>query len=780
MIKIINNYFILSGEDFSYVISVDKFNHLATSYIGHRLLDGEEVTALSYRESFPPGSSVVYDESVDPDYSYDQRPLEVATLGKGDYREPSIILRKNNEELFDFKYVDYQLKEKLSMEVKLPTPHDVNDVLILRLRDERNKVSLYLQYGVTETAIVRNVKLVNESEDDLTVIKLLSLNLDIPNQNYTLYAPYGSWASEFNIAAKPLTPGIYVHEAKTGSSSAKHNPFTLLLKNGLSSTSGPSFGFNFIYSGSHYTAYELSTFDNIRIQIGLNPSDFHPVIKPNEQIETPFAVLTYSNNGQNGVSQNLHQFTTDHILRHEHAKAMRPIVVNNWEATYFKFNEKKLHQIIDNASDLGIELFVLDDGWFGRRNDDTGGLGDWTLNPKKLPKGLGALSDYAGKKGLKFGLWFEPEMISYDSKLYENHPEWMLHVEGVKPSSGRHQYILDLSLTEVQDYLIKSLSDVLASAPINYVKWDFNRVFSDVGSIKTPTNRLLYDYYLGLYRVLDEITKAFPAILYENCASGGGRFDLGMLSYFDQTWTSDNSDAGARLIIQSGAALAYPLVTISNHVSAVPSHQMLRSTPLHTRFNVAAFGVLGYELDLDDFNPLEKKWSKAHIEYYKKHRELLQFGKFYQLANPSTADHYLWCVVSENQDEALVGYYQVINSLIKGQDRIKTVGLIDDALYEVEVLRQDHEIKMFGGLVKMVLPPGIEADGKIVTALNKRQSVESLMKIGSNEKYLVSGKALNDGALLLNPQWRGTGINQTTRILGDFGSTLIYIRRHDA
>lgn len=776
MIKITNKTFVLTNKQFSYVIEIDKFAHVTSKYIGHPLREGEDINAFIYKEAFAPGSSLVYDEEVDPHFSYDQWPLEVATYGKGDYREPSIAFSQGGQELFDFKYVSHEVLDSLRMEVSLPTPHNITDVIIIKLEDKLNKVELYLQYGLSETALVRNVKLVNKNEEPLKIRRLMSMNLDIPNNNYILYTPYGAWISENNIARKPLTPGVYVHEAKTGSSSAKHNPFSLLIDGELGSTSGNGLGFNFLYSGSHYSSYELTTFDNVRIQIGLNPADFHPTLEKDEALTTPFVVLTFSDKGQNGVSQNLHKFTVDHVLRPKFARADRPIVINNWEATYFSFTEKKIKAIIDSASEMGMELFCLDDGWFGRRSDDTKGLGDWVVNPKKLPKGLASLAKYANKKGLKFGLWFEPEMVNIDSKLYENHPEWMIKVANIKPSSGRHQYVLDLSLKEVQDYIIDSVTKILKSADITYVKWDFNRVLSDLGSIKTPSNRLTYDYYLGLYRVLDVLTTTFPDVLFENCASGGGRFDLGMLSYFDQTWTSDNTDAVARLAIQSGTALAYPLVTISNHVSDSPSHSMLRNTPLHTRFNVAAFGVLGYELDLSKFRHLQKDWTKQHIELYKEHRSLLQHGTFYQLETPLTSENYIWSVVSEDKKEAIVGYYQLLNSLIKGQDRIKLAGLDDDLLYDVKVIRQDHEITMFGGLVSLALPKGIDMDGKIFRAIAKRKSAEEFLNIGTNETYVVSGYALNRGALLLNPQWRMTGVSEKMRILGDYGSTLIHIK----
>ena len=465
----------------------------------------------------------------------------------------------------------------------------------------------------------------------------------------------------------------------------------------------------------------------------------------------------------------MHNFVINHILNKNH-NINSPILINNWEATYMRFKESNLHQIIKNAKKLGLEMFVLDDGWFGRRTDDLRGLGDYDVNKKKLYKGLKGISDYTNKKDLKFGLWFEPEMVNEDSLLYEEHPDWAIKSYR-EPSKGRHQLVLDLTKKEVQDYIIKNVNNILDTNNIEYVKWDMNRHMSDISSHTHHAGEMYHRYMIGLYRVLKEIIYTHPNVYFEGCASGGNRFDLGMLSYFDQIWTSDDTDAYERINIQSGYALAYPLRCLSNHVSAAPSHSVLRYTPIDTRFNVALFGALGYELDLSTLEPTEKKAVTAQIEFYKNHRTLIKEGTFYQLKDIKEDNIALWLVVSKDKKEAILGYFNSYQKMNSSIDEIKLVGLDENLIYEFEVRHQEHNLHMFGGLINQILPFKVNERGFIVNTVCKYYTMP-----GEKESYTLSGSALMNGALKLNQQWMGTGFNDKVRALGDFGSRLYYIK----
>ena len=481
--------------------------------------------------------------------------------------------------------------------------------------------------------------------------------------------------------------------------------------------------------------------------------------------------MTYSDLGMNGASQNMHGFVTDNILIQTHKNINSPLLINNWEATYMKFKESNLKAIIKNAKGLGLEMFVLDDGWFGRRTDDTKGLGDYDVNTKKLHRGLKGISKFTNNKELKFGLWFEPEMVNEDSKLYEEHPDWAIKSKFREPSLGRHQLVLDLSRTEVQDYIITNVNEILDNNNIEYVKWDMNRHMSDISSDYYHAKELSHRYMIGLYRIFKEIIETHPNVYFEGCASGGNRFDLGILSYFDQIWTSDDTDAYERINIQSGYSLAYPLRCLSNHVSAAPSHSVLRYTPIDTRFNVALFGALGYELDLSTLEPAEKKAVKAQIEFYKEHRNLIRDGLFYQLKDIKEDNIALWLVVSKDKKEAILGYFNSLQKMNSSIDEIKLVGLDPNLMYEFEVRHQEHNLHMFGGLINHILPFKINERGFIVNTVCKYYTMPS-----EKESYKLSGSALMSGALKLNQQWMGTGFNDFVRALGDFGSRLYYIK----
>ena len=654
----------------------------------------------------------------------------------------------------------------------LPTPHDANEELVLFLKDEKANVVIELHYLVfeKENVIARNVVIVNESELELSVLKALSYQLDLVNKEFELTTLAGSWASEMNQQTQLLVEGKYSIESRTGFSSARFNPFFMLKERKATLNYGEVYSFNLVYSGNHLEEIELNHNCLVRVEAGINPFCFDIKLQKGERFETPYAVLTYSDKGINGARLNMHHFTNNHVIPSQWNNTIRPVVINNWEGTYFKFTESKLLALANDAKKYGAELFVLDDGWFGARNSDTAGLGDYNVNKKKLPGGLAGLSKKIHKKGMKFGLWFEPESVNPDSDCYRAHPDWAVKCVDREPSLGRHELILDLSKKEVQDYLINSVSGILNSAQIEFVKWDMNRNISDITFSDYEPGEFYHRYMLGLYRVLRELTKMFPNVLFEGCASGGNRFDLGILSYFPQIWASDDTDAHERITIQSGYYLGYPQSTVSAHVSCSPSHQLLRRTPIETRFNVAMFGVLGFELLFNELDKLEKKKCKQLIEVYKANREYFQFGDFYEL-DAYTENFHKWQVLSKDKKTSIIGHFNVLQLTHAPETILNANSLLDEQKYTVGVVALEHNIKEFGGLINMLTPIHLNPNGWLVNVLSKKMTIPY-----EKESYVVYGSVLNNKGIILNPEWSSSGLNNGVRVLEDFGSRLYVVK----
>jgi len=776
MIKVIEKVFKLDTKNSTYVFRVSPFGHLFSEYYGDYISDVDNFDFSKEKIVCPAGSSVIYDDEKDGNYTLDQYSLEVATVGKGDYKTPSIIIKTKEGYLLDLIYQGYEIHPNFKPLDNLPSPHGDMEELVISLKDKVLDIVVQLIYIVDEEndVIIRNTRIINHTDEKITIEKVASMQLDMVNHDFEMVSLYGGWGFEAQKAIAKLVPGIYMNDSKTGSSSNRHNPFFMLKEKDASYSYGRCYAFNLMYSGNHFELVELSSFHKVRIQTGINPFCFSSALAPNEEFISPLAVMTYSSKGTNLASIHFHDFIKNRVIRPGSVNKDRPLVINNWEATYMKFTESKLKSIIKQAQKLGLEMFVLDDGWFGRRNDDTKGLGDYNVNKKKLPHGLKGISRYSNKKDLSFGLWFEPEMVNMDSALYEAHPDWVICSSIRPPSKGRHQMVLDLSKREVQEYIISSVNNILDSYPISYVKWDMNRHISDVSTSSYEAGEIYHRYMLGLYHILEKINLMHSDITFEGCSSGGNRFDLGMLAYFDQIWTSDDTDAYERINIQSGYALAYPLRCLSNHVSAYKSHQLLRSINFDTKFNVACFGALGYEMDLSTFTPAEEKAIKAQIAFYKEHRDLIQNGDFYQLKDIKTSPYALWMVVSKDKKEAILAYFNGLQIMNPSIEDICLVGLENDALYSFEVRSQVHDIKEFGGLVNMILPFHVNERGFLINTISKHKTIP-----GEKESYILSGSALMNGALKLNQQWMGTGFNDQVRALGDFGSRLYYIRQID-
>lgn len=658
--------FHLQGKDVSYVMQIVRDGYLAHLYWGKRIENYAGSNPLSFiKRTFSPNP-----EPADRSFSLDTLPQEYPAYGNTDFRSPAYQIQlENGSTITDLRYSRHSIFPGKPELTGLPATYaeEENEAQTLEIvmEDELIGLQVYLTYTVFKyfNVMARSVRFENKGSSKMKIIRALSANVDFRDDQFDLLTLYGSHTNECNIDRKPIGPGIQSIESRRGASSHQHNPFFALLRKDANEDHGEVFGFSFVYSGNFLAQVEVDQFQTARASIGLNPFDFSWLLKPNESFQSPEAIMVYSCQGIGEMSRTFHELYRTRLCKGFYRDLIRPILINNWEATYFKFTEEKIVTLAKEASDVGIELFVLDDGWFGKRNNDKSSLGDWVVDKRKLPNGLRGLSGKIGTIGMEFGLWFEPEMVSPDSSLYRQHPDWCLHVPNRSRSEGRSQLVLDLSRREVCDYIIEVVSKILASASIGYVKWDMNRHMTEVGSAALPAERqreTAHRYMLGLYRVLEEITTRFPHILFESCSGGGGRFDPGMLYYMPQTWTSDNTDAISRLKIQYGTSLVYPAITIGSHVSAVPNHQVQRMTSLSLRGNVAMSGNLGYELDFTKLSKEEKEEIKQQINFYKEMRHLVQFGQFYRLISPFEGNMAAWSFVSEDQKKVVVWFYKIL------------------------------------------------------------------------------------------------------------------------
>ena len=620
-------------------------------------------------------------------------PQEYPGYGSTDLRSPSIELQfADGTTATDFRYDSHNIylgKNKLN---GLPSTYVEDEkeatTLELILVDSLKNVKLILSYSVFEEfdAITRSVKIINESNEEVKITRVLSANIDFRDSDYELIQLSGAWARERHIVRSKIRSGSQSVESRRGSSSHAQNPFMALVRKDTTEQNGDAYGFSLVYSGNFLANVEVDMYDNARAQIGINPFDFTWILEEGEEFTAPEAVLVYSNEGLTGMSHIYNCLYGKRLCRGEHRDKIRPILINNWEATYFDFNEIKIKEIAKEAKNLGMELFVLDDGWFGKRDDDNSSLGDWFVNEDKLKGGLNKLATQINEMGLQFGLWFEPEMVSPISELYKEHPDWCLHIPGRNRSEARRQLILDFSREDVCNYIIEKISEVLSSAPISYVKWDMNRNMSEIGSAKLPANRqreVAHRYMLGLYKVLEEITTRFPHVLFESCSGGGGRFDPGMLYYMPQTWTSDNTDAIERLKIQFGTSMVYPNASIGCHVSDVPNHQVDRITPIETRGVVAMSGNFGYELDITKLPECEKEIIKEQVKLYKEIRETIQFGKYYRLSSPFENNDAAWMYISKDCEEIIVSFVRTLAKPNPKFVSLKLVGLDENSDYEI-------------------------------------------------------------------------------------------------
>ncbi len=739
-----NNVFHLQTAKTSYIFRALPTGHLEALYYGKKLRNSTSFTHIydKHAQGFP--NSVAYNQA-DTSLSLDHIALEYSTYGKGDFRKPAMQLLSHDDVFTtDFKFKNASVT-KIKPELKgLPSSYGDSETLTVILSDEFIGAELHLFYTVFSecNVITRSVRLINKSKNPIKIRSIMSMQLDIPDEGeYSMLTFDGAWTRERYKHEHPINSGVCEIGSITGSSSNRHNPFFALRKKDCSQSSGDCYGFNLVYSGNHIARAEVSTHGHIRIQNGINPFEFEWTLSEGESFDAPESVLTFSAEGLNGMSRNMHTFVKEHIVRGYWKDRERPILVNNWEATYFKFNEKKILEIAKATKDIGAEMFVLDDGWFGKRDSDNAGLGDWFVNKKKLPSGIKGLSEKINDMGLKFGLWVEPEMVNPDSDLYRAHPDWAVTTDKYEPSQGRNQHILDLTRADVREYIINCMTDVFRLGNIEYIKWDNNRHFSDVFSRQegAKSGEFFHRYILGLYEVWDALTERFPEILFEACSSGGNRFDLATFCYMPQCWTSDNTDALDRVYIQSGTSYGYPQSVMTMHVACAVSFNDFRYNNIEQRFNVASFGLLGYELDVTELTKFERAVVKKQIEFYKQHRKLLQFGEFTRIGDIfEDVDKASWQITGKDKKDAIMGFF--VNRIYanRANDVIHFADLAESFDYHLTNRTQLINIKDFGGLLNVVLPVKLEMeDSKLYDFLCNTVKLRN-----EKEDYIAGGDSL--------------------------------------
>ena len=699
--------FRLDTEKSTYVMGVSPEGFLGHIYYGDRLFMEADNYLLRMEE--PPYTPSV--NKREKSAFLDFFPMEYPTGGIGDYRESCLNIRNAAGNMgCELHYTGHEIYKGKKGLKGLPASfatEDEAETLEITLKDADLDLEVVLSYTAfeKENVITRSVRVQNQGKEDLRIEKILSACLDMDNENFSMLSLHGTWARERHIQTGELHYGKQVISSARGESSHQEHPFIALVTNGTEQENGKVYAMHFVYSGNFMAETELCQFDNLRMTMGINPEEFSWLLTPGEEFQAPEVVIVYSGNGLGAMTRSYHDFYRNHLIRSKFKYEKRPILINNWEATYFDFNTDKLLDIAREAKKCGIEMLVMDDGWFGKRNSDNCSLGDWKVNEEKITGGLKHLVDEVNKIGLQFGIWFEPEMISPDSDLYRAHPDWAIQIQGREATQSRNQYVLDFSRPEVRDYAYECVASVLRSANIAYVKWDMNRQLSDLGSSYLPKERqqeLFHRYVLGVYELQERLVTEFPDLLLENCSGGGARFDPGMLYYSPQIWCSDNTDAVERLMIQEGSALIYPLSVIGAHVSDYPNHSVGRVTPFETRGHVALAGTFGYELDITKIPEEDRALIPEQTATYNKYRHLIQQGEYYRIASYRENHKYdCWALSSQDKKEVLVTYVQVLGVPNSHSRKVFLRGFDPKVTYRLEGTEETYtgEMLMKGGFL---------------------------------------------------------------------------------
>ncbi len=767
MIKVKDGVFHLATPKTSYIFKVGECNILEHLHYGKRL-DFFNVDLLSNHQEVKFADAVAYNKEHKLLF-LENLMTEFSTEGRGDYRIPAMKASYDNGHfVLDFVYDLYEIKKGAPVIEGLPCAYgDDFETLIVTLKEKLLPLTVKLYYVVSNTCdvIVRFTTVENNGSNSIYIHSLASLQLDIPSPNWNLITLDGAWSRERFIQEAHLRQGIHINDSKNGASSAMHNPAIALKSPRATNFTGDVYGFNLIYSGNHQESVEVSNFGRVRVLTGINPQTFTWKLEAGNKFSTPQAVMTYSHEGLNGMSQQMHQFIQNHICRGYWAQKERPILINNWEATGFEFDEKRILELADCAKDLGIELLVLDDGWFGKRNNDTTSLGDWTVNKNKLPNGLSGLSKNIHKKGMMFGIWVEPEMISEDSDLFASHPDWRISIPNREPGVGRNQYVLDWTREDVTDYMIACISNIIEDSKADYVKWDFNRFISDPntqGPNQYYMGEFFHRYVMGFYKVLGSLVDKYPKILFEGCSAGGNRFDLGALCYTPQIWASDDTDVFMRQYIQDGTSLFYPISSIGAHVSASPNKQTMRISSIDDRFNVAAFGAFGYELDLTKLKKHELDAIKKQVKFYKENRKLFQFGKFSRISDYNEGMGELSWVVTDGKKTVFMKGF--MHSLPSQPNDNRLIIPID------KISNEDVSCTYYSLCRRPQLIDKSRLDEKKSNLFEDGQYTNEY-------KVTVPGGQLAYSGILLNQRFAGNGDICLTRILPDFSTELYLIER---
>lgn len=673
----------------TYQMQVGKYGHLLHLYYGSRIDENMDYLLTYYDRGF---SGNPYEADKDRTYSMDCLPQEYPTEGTGDFRSTCLVV-KDTEGSYccDLRYKDYTIRKGKYKIPGLPAVYasEEAETLEIFLEDSASKLQVTLYYGILENldVITRCVKITNAGEYTVHMEKALSACIDFLHGNFELYSFYGRHAMERNVQKSKLMYGTHVIDSKRGTSSHQHNPFLIVADSKTTEDFGDCYGMCFVYSGCFKAQAELDQYNQVRVTMGLQDELFSYDLKQGADFYTPEVILSFSNCGLTKLTHNYHNTIRNHLCRGKYKTIPRPVLINNWEATYFDFDGNKIYEIAKQAAELGVEMLVLDDGWFGKRENDYSGLGDWFVNQQKLGGSLSDLVNKINELGLKFGIWMEPEMVNEDSKLYREHPDWAFGIPGRKPIRSRNQLVLDFSRKEVVDHIFTQMCNVLDSANIEYLKWDMNRSISDVySSVKSGSaGAVLYHYMLGVYDLLERLIQRYPDLLLEGCSGGGGRFDAGMLYYTPQIWCSDNTDAIDRIRIQEGTSYAYPISAVGSHVSAVPNHQTGRTTPMKTRGVVAMAGSFGYELDLGKITEEEKMYVKEQITLFHKYWDLIHNGDYYRLTSSLEQMKYAaWEFVKKDKSEALLNVVTLENHGNPTVQYVKCKGLAPEANYKIE------------------------------------------------------------------------------------------------
>lgn len=714
--------FTLQTKDTTYQMQVGKYDYLLHLYYGKKVED----TSLSYLiQSIDRGFSgnpYEADKDGDRSFSLDTLPQEYSTFGVGDFRTSCLqVENEDGSQTIDLKYVSHKIYPNKYVLEGLPAlwgDESSVESLEIELEDGVTGVNVTLLYSVIEAydSITRAVKIKNQKQEYLYLNKALSMGMDFLENSYDFITFYGRHSMERMMERRSVTHGRITIDSVRGTSSHHENPFMILCDKNANEEYGACYGMALVYSGNFLGEVEVDQINQTRVNMGINATGFRYKLEKGETFVTPEVVLGFSGMGFTKLSQNYHHVYQKHLIRSKYVNQRRPILINNWEATYFDFDDKKLIEIAKEAKDMGIELFVMDDGWFGKRDNDHSGLGDWVVNTNKIKCGIKGLAEEINKIGMKFGIWIEPEMVNEDSDLCRKHPDWYLKAPNRKAAPSRSQYVLDLSREDVREYLFESIRKVLDTANIEYVKWDMNRNLTDVWSALLPNDRqgeVYHRYVLGLYSLLEKFITQYPDILFEGCSGGGGRFDAGMLYYMPQSWCSDNTDAIERIRIQYGTSFGYPISSIGSHVSESPNHQTGRETSLKTRGIVAMAGTFGYELDVTKMKQEDKELVKKQIEAFKKYYDIIQFGAYFRLSNPMENRKYAaWQFVTEDRKKSLLSVVLLHKESNEPFVRMKLKGLDEANFYQI-----NGESRIYSGSALMnagIVVPYIMGDNQSI------------------------------------------------------------------